>query len=169
MDYRDNILRVHILTCIRLAHVIKYHWWSKNIIDGTTYISLYPHIYHATKNFGSRSMMPAPNRQNENVINGFYQFLKSWYLKYPKPLKSKGKFKLNISNEMWRHFFTSGVGSYIFILFGYVPGLYVFSSRIHLLRRGGYVVIYWPLITDLIESTQAQILFPRQMRDGDTE
>ena len=39
----------------------------------------------------------------------------------------------------------------------------------HLLWGGEGVEIYLPLIPNLIESTQAQILFPHQMQNEDTE
>ena len=38
-----------------------------------------------------------------------------------------------------------------------------------LAERGHFVGIYCPLITDWIESTQAQILFTHQMQNWDTE
>ena len=66
---------------------------------------------------------------NENVIDKLYLILKSKYLKYFKSLESERKFELNISNEMWKRVFISGVGSYIFTYLGYVPGLYFVSSR----------------------------------------
>ena len=52
------------------------------------------------------------------------------------------------------------------------PGLLFFFSYvviIHLLWRGGGVVIYCPLITYWIESTWAHILFSFQIQNGDTE
>ena len=45
-------------------------------------------------------MKPARDLWNKNVIDRFYQFFKSLYLKYPKSLKSDSKFELSISNEM---------------------------------------------------------------------
>ena len=72
------------------------------------------------------------NPQIAIVINGtkislaFSQFFESIYLKYIKYLQSECKSYLRISNEMQQHVFRSGVRSYIFTFFSYVPGLYFF-------------------------------------------
>ena len=97
---------------------------------------------------------------------------KSLYLKYFKSIESERKFELSISNGMWQkisdpdsdHIFSHFLGTQlVYILF------FSYVIIIHLLRRWGGVGIYCPLITDWIESTQAQILFSCQMQNEDTE
>ena len=129
MDYQDNILHIHTLTWIMLAQVIKYHWWNRNVIDGTRLISSYLNIHPGLDKAGSWSIMLARDQWNENIIDVFYRFFKSWYLKYHKYIESEHKFKLSISNEMWQHIFRSAVRLYIFTFFGYVPGSYFDCSR----------------------------------------
>ena len=116
------ILRNQALTWIRLAH----HQWKENFINDTTYIFSYPDIYRSIENSGSQLIKLARDRWNENVIDRFYLTFKLYYLKYIKSLKSKRKFELSISKEMWQHVFRSVFGSYIFLFLGYVPGLYFF-------------------------------------------
>ena len=52
--------------------------------------------------------------------------IKSIYLKYLKSLQSGQKFELRISNDMWPHFSDPKSDQFLHI-FGYIPGLYIFS------------------------------------------
>ena len=168
MDYQENILcnsHVNLDKVGASSMERKFHWqyYINILVSGYLLFNWQERL--VIDEAESRSM---EQKRYRRVLS----ILKSWYLKYSKYLESESKFKLSISKKMWQHVFRSAVRSYIFIFLGYIPGLYFFSLYvviIHLLRRGEGAEIYCPLILDWIESTQAQILFFRQIQNGDTE
>ena len=109
----------------------------------------------------------------KNVIYGFYLFSNHDTSNIPNlshstvisSLASQTKCDNMFSDPDLDHIFSHFYRVRTWFIFCF----FLYMIVIHLLRRGQGVGIYCPLITNLIKSTQAQILFPHQMQKGDTE
>ena len=104
---------------------------------------------------------------NKSVINGFSQYFKSIYLKYPKSLQSERKYDLSISKKMWQHV-SDPEWDHIFSHFSLTYLVYIlflsYVVNIHLLLRQEGFGIFCKLIPNWIELTWAWKLFPAQYR-----
>ena len=142
--------------------MVKFHQWSKNVINGTTWIYSYTNIYNVINKAHSRLM--------QQKCHTFFSLLLNQYI-------------LNISNiyNVYIHLslasqticdlmFSDPKSDRIFLYFWLrTRFIYFFFSYVaiyHLLQRQGGVEIYYKFITDLIKSTRAIILFTAQYRTG---
>ena len=114
----------------------------------------------------------AHDRWSKRIMDGCYLFSNHDTSNIPNllhptinlSLASQTKCDSMFSDPKSDHIFSYLLGTYLVYIF-----FLSYVVIILLLWRGEGAGIYCPLITDWIESTQAQILFPRQIQNGDTE